>query len=231
MQGRLATLAAAVPVCDSIADIGTDHAYLPLRLLAEKRITRAIAADIGAGPLAAAKRHIAAAGRSAEVECRRGDGLTVLAPGEVDGVTIAGIGGSLLARILTASPEVLASLRFLVLQPMTGSEIVRRTLHEIGWHSEREYLVEEDGELYEIIYAEPGRTEPPAQWWFGENLLRERQPLLEVLLTRLLQRKRHEYAGLSRAATTNEAAARKRNRVAAEIREGEEYLWQLRSGK
>lgn len=231
MQGRLATLVAAVPICESIADIGTDHAYLPLQLLAEQRIRRAIAADIGTGPLAAAKRHIAAAGRSAEIECRLGDGLTVLHPGEVDGVTIAGIGGPLLARILTASPEVVASLRFLVLQPMTGSDVVRRTLHEIGWHGEREYLVREGREIYEIIYAEPGRTESPAQWWFGANLLHEREPLLEVLLTKLVQRKRYEYDGLSRAATNNETAARKRERLAEEIREGEDYLWRLRSGK
>ena len=93
MQGldeRLAAVAAFVPLGARLADIGADHAKLPLALAAKEKIARAIAVDVNEGPFEAARRAVRAAGMAQLVEVRLGDGLAALAPGEVDAVAVAG---------------------------------------------------------------------------------------------------------------------------------------------
>lgn len=154
LSPRLAMVAGYVLPAAPLADIGTDHGYLPAYLVSEGIIPRAIAGDILPGPLEAARATITAAGLTGRIELRLGSGLKVLRPGEVATAAICGMGGSLIAEILAAGP--LAGIQRLVLQPMGGEERLREWLAGNGWRLAAETLVEDTGRLYVISAAEPG---------------------------------------------------------------------------
>ena len=101
LSERLRALAKLVPAGSVLADIGTDHAWVPSELLLTGRISHAIAMDIGEGPLKRAATHIAELGLSEQVSLRLSDGFAALEPGEADCVLIAGMGGELMQGILT----------------------------------------------------------------------------------------------------------------------------------
>ncbi len=185
---RLATIAALVPPGSSLADIGTDHAYLPVYLVSEGLVPRAIAGEVNPGPFAAAGEALARVGLADRVSLRFGDGLTVLVAGEVDTVVIAGMGGLTIIEILAARPEVTGSLKRLILQPMQAAAPLRRWLAENGWRLVAEALVEEDGRLYEVMAAEPGLVEAyePILDDIGPLLWARRHPLLKDHLAALL---------------------------------------------
>ncbi len=106
-----------VPVCESMADIGTDHGYLPIYLVQEGRAKRAIACDVNDGPLTRAREDVSSSGLSRQIGLRLGGGLAPLGKGEVDGVTICGMGGLLMRDILVENEEKAQALSWLVLQP------------------------------------------------------------------------------------------------------------------
>ncbi len=134
LDARLRSIAEFVPRGSRVADIGTDHAQLAIELIASGRATHVIAADLNAGPLDAARKNIADAGLSKQIETRLGDGLKVLRAGEVDAVCMAGMGGALMCEIL--SDEITASIARLILQPMNVSDRVRTWLGQNGWGNE-----------------------------------------------------------------------------------------------
>ncbi|WP_215829850.1 tRNA (adenine(22)-N(1))-methyltransferase [Pelorhabdus rhamnosifermentans] len=148
---RLAAIAQMVLPGATIADIGTDHAYLPVELIRRGKVSRAIAGDIHEGPYQAATVTVKEAGLSKQISVRLGDGLAVLEPGEVDTVILAGMGGSTMIQILAAQGNVTASLKQIILQPMNGAALLREWLHKQKWLFVEETLVEEEGHLYEII--------------------------------------------------------------------------------
>ena len=183
-----------------VADIGTDHAYLPVELVRRGAAQSAIACDIGAGPCEAARRTVAAAGLGARIAVRQGDGLTPLAPDEVDAAVIAGMGGKAIAGILARSLPLAKSLRRLVLQPMNAAALLRNWLLENGWEIVEEELALEDARLYEIIAVEPARAARPAPkpllLEIGPLLWRQRHPLLKMHIERLLAREKRVLAGM-----------------------------------
>jgi tRNA (adenine22-N1)-methyltransferase len=153
---RLNAIAALVPEGKPLADIGTDHAYLPVTLLKEGKIPSAIAVEVHEGPYQAAREAIHRSGVQDRISLRFGDGLTPLSPGEAGTVVIAGMGGSTIIDILNGEPEVTASIARLVLQPMLAAAAVRRWLLAHNWHIVDEMLVTDEDRLYEIIAAERG---------------------------------------------------------------------------
>ena len=158
---RLEAIAALVPQNCVVADIGTDHAYLPVLLMQKGLIKAAIAADIAEGPCRAAQTNIGMYGLKDKIEVRRGSGLTVLKPGEADGAVIAGMGGSTIVQILEECPEVAKTLKFLIVQPMAGAPGLRMWACENGWRIADEALAEEPQHLYEIIMLVPGSEDEP----------------------------------------------------------------------
>ena len=100
LSNRLSAVASFVTDGNVLADVGTDHGYIPIYLLQEKRIKKAIAMDINAGPLQRAKEHIALYGLKDYIETRLSDGVEALMPGEADTILIAGMGGGLVMHIL-----------------------------------------------------------------------------------------------------------------------------------
>ena len=144
----------------AIADIGTDHAYLPIFLLREGIAERAIACDIGRGPIDRARENIASAGLSDRISTLRTDGLHGVEPFHPDHILIFGMGGELIVKILSEAPWVHdASIR-LILQPMSRVEVLRRYLWENGFSIVGETLSREDDRIYQTICAEwRGRSE------------------------------------------------------------------------
>lgn len=158
---RLEAISRLVPYNCLLADIGTDHAYLPVFLLLENKIKGAIAGDIVEGPCKAAANTVSMYNMKSKVQVRLGSGLSVLQPGEVDCISIAGMGGSTIVDILSTDIEIARTAKRLVLQPQTGAKGLRRWLLEHGWSIIDEELVWENKRLYEIIVAEICNEKPP----------------------------------------------------------------------
>ncbi|MCQ6558306.1 tRNA (adenine(22)-N(1))-methyltransferase [Paenibacillus mendelii] len=155
LSKRLQTIADRVTAGSRVADIGSDHALLPVYLIQSGRIPSAVAGELNSGPCEAARKQTADAGLTGKIAVRQGDGLAVLQPGEVDAITIAGMGGSLMADILESGQQSgkLAGVQELVLQPNVGEDIVRRWLVRRGWVLADEAILEEDGRIYEVLHA------------------------------------------------------------------------------
>lgn len=188
LVGRLAALAAFVPQGARLADIGTDHAYLPIELIQDHIIVSAIAGDIHVGPYKAAKEHVEALGLEQKISVRLGNGLAVLSPGEVEVAVIAGMGGQTIIEILNNSIEVTKSLDRLILQPMVAAASVRRWLEENGWYLADERLVQDDGRLYEIVVAEQGKALicEPVMYDIGQKLWNDKSELLILHVDQLI---------------------------------------------
>jgi tRNA (adenine22-N1)-methyltransferase len=153
LSPRLALAAELVPPGRVMADIGTDHAYLPAWLVAADRIPRAIAADVGQGPLQNAARTIEALGLEGRVLLRQSDGLAAFSPGEAEVFLFAGMGGTLIARLLAEAPWVNAPGGVIVAQPMRRSEDLRHWLRANGWHIETENACFDAGRPYHALRA------------------------------------------------------------------------------
>ena len=153
LSQRLSSVASMVTAGNCLADVGTDHGYVPIYLYERNIIPRAIAMDINKGPLERAALHIAESGMKEAIETRLSDGLTALKPGEADSVVIAGMGGPLIIRILSAHPEVTESLKELILQPQSEISEVRIWLYEQGYEIVEEHMVFEDGKYYPMFKA------------------------------------------------------------------------------
>ncbi len=196
---RLRAIADLVPPdCRCLADIGTDHGYVPAALLLAGRVGRAVAADVGALPLDHARRTAARCGVEDRMDLRLGDGLSVLSPGEADVIVIAGMGGDTIAGILAAAPWSRDG-PLLLLQPMSRACELRRWLPERGYAVRAETLVQDKGVLYPILSAAGGTMAPAseAQAWGG--FLLEGDPLWGRYLSDRILRLRRAAAGLERA--------------------------------
>ena len=153
LSKRLRAVADLVPGGTVLADVGTDHAYIPIALVEEGKIPRALAMDINQGPLMRAEENIKAHGLEEKIEIRLSDGLEKMKKGEADAVLIAGMGGLLTVRILSGKREILDGAT-LVLQPQSDLPSVRGWLAEEGYAITAEDLVLEDGKYYPMMRAQ-----------------------------------------------------------------------------
>lgn len=153
LSERLSSVASMVTAGNCLADVGTDHGYVPIYLYERQMIPRAIAMDVNKGPLERARLHIAEYGYHNAIETRLSDGLQALRAGEAESVVIAGMGGPLIIRILSAYPEVTASFKELILQPQSEISEVRVWLGEQGYEIIEEHMVFEDGKYYSMFKA------------------------------------------------------------------------------
>ena len=152
MDSRLKAIMDFVPSGSRVADIGTDHGYLAIELIKQNIAEFVVASDKNPKPLAAAQKNIRDAGiDNKNIDLRLSDGLKSLKVGEVDVICVAGMGGALMCEILDASPEIVAGVEKIILQPMNVVERVRQWSAENNFHIEDEDLAEVDGIIYEII--------------------------------------------------------------------------------
>ncbi len=168
---RLQTIANFVPPGARLGDIGTDHAYLPLALVADGKITGAVAIDVHKGPYQSALNAVYSTGLADRIDVRFGDGLEPLVPGEVDALVLAGMGGVTILEILNNKPEVLHEVSTLILQPQGAEGRVRESLGSRGWRLKDEVLIEEANRVYTVIVymRQEGFTaaelEEKVRWW------------------------------------------------------------------
>lgn len=194
---RLRLLAGWVPPGARLADIGTDHGYLPVWLSLRGQVSAAIASDLRKGPL----EHARETGRlygAAGIDFRLGNGLEGIAPEEADVIVIAGMGGENIASILEAAPWTADGAHTLLLAPHTKAEVLRRFLMDHGYAIRREALVEDRGTLYPVMEAVAGSMELSlGQQWGGAGLLRD--PLGERYIIERMIRLFGAVAGLNRS--------------------------------
>lgn len=190
LSKRLQAVASFVTAGYGLADIGTDHAYIPIELVRSGRIPEAIAMDVNRGPLERAQENIREHGLTEKIRTRLSDGFAGLEPGEADSAVIAGMGGGLTIRILKEGQHTVASLRECILQPQSEIEKVRAFLLEEGFLFIGEDMVEEDGKYYPMMKVVPPHGSEKESLWdetelrYGRYLLRERNPVLRQYLER-----------------------------------------------
>ncbi len=138
----------ALRPCNLLADIGTDHGYVPIAAVQRALANRAIAADLRAAPLAVARRHVVRAGVEDRVRLVQSDGLRELVHEPIDELVLAGMSGTLVARICGAAP--LPSVQRIVAQPNSGLRALRAWAHASGWHLHDEQIVEEGGRFFTV---------------------------------------------------------------------------------
>lgn len=170
MTPRLRAIANQIPQGARLADVGTDHGHLPVWLLLNGKIDRAIAADLRAGPLDRARKTARQYGQTEWVSFRLCDGLADVGPDEVDTVVIAGMGGETISAILKAAPWTREG-KLLLLQPMTGAPRLREWLQVNEYVILDEEIVREGKKLYSIWTVRGGEMPPltPAELWAGKN--------------------------------------------------------------
>ncbi len=184
LSERMRRTAALVTPGNRTADVGCDHAYTSIYLVQHGIAPHVIAMDINAGPLARARENVVRFGLEEQIELRRSDGLAALAPSEAETILIAGMGGPLAERILSAFSRTLAAVRELVLQPQSELAKVRRFLHRAGFCITAEDMVSEDGKYYVMLRAVHG-TEAPwteEEYLYGKHLTAEAVPVLRDFL-------------------------------------------------
>ena len=182
LSNRLSALASLVSKGHRLADIGTDHGYIPIYLCQTGIIPSAIAMDIGKGPLQQATAHIKQQGLSSRIRTRLSDGLTALQPGEADTILIAGMGGGLVSEEL-------------ILQPQSEIAQVRAYLRTHGFRILEEEMILEDGKYYPMMKVvqetASGQREETVQVQvedaFGPVLLQKKHPVLKEWLQRELK--------------------------------------------
>lgn len=226
LSRRLQLILEQIPSSSRLADIGSDHALLPVAAVQQGVVLSAVAGEVNPGPYEAALKQVKESGMTEVIDVRKGDGLDVIAAGEADVITIAGMGGSLIAAILDRGIAKLSPVRRLVLQPNVGEDTLRLWLLEHGWVLVKELILEEDGKIYEILVAEPEgasaisnedvykeRTLPGGslltkQWLlrFGPWLTRQPEPVFYDKWTDELEKMERILDSLSRSELSTAAA-------------------------
>lgn len=175
LSRRLEAVASYVPQGARLADVGSDHAYLPLFLVEQGRIDFAVAGEVVQGPYQSALQNVEQVGQSDKISVRLANGLAAVElDDQVSTVTIAGMGGRLIAEILEAGVDKLASVERLILQPNNREDDVRRWLVTHDFQLVAEEILEENDKIYEILVAEKGTVDLTAdQLRFGPYLLEE----------------------------------------------------------
>lgn len=189
LSKRLQAVADLVTVRGCVADIGTDHAYIPIYLTEHKKVKKAFAMDVNEGPLIRAEEHVKEAGLKEQIKMRRSDGLEKLSPGEVEAVIIAGMGGGLVMRILTEGQAVAETLQECILQPQSEIAKVREFLLQNGYQIVQEEMVLDEGKYYPMMRVVPSKESEREKWdetqlRYGKLLLEMRHPILEQYLKR-----------------------------------------------
>lgn len=153
ISNRLKKCADLVSCGSKIADIGTDHAYIPIYLMLQRKISHAIACDIGEGPLKNAEKNIKSYGFEKDIETRLSDGFLNIKENEADEIIIAGMGGNMISNILRDCPWENKHTKRFILNPMKYEEKLHEFLFSNGYEIQNEIAVKCSGKSYLIIDA------------------------------------------------------------------------------
>ena len=186
LTDRLLKIASLVTEGKRVADIGTDHGYIPVYLLNKNKVPFAILADVNKGPLDNARKEVRHNNLLDKTDLRLGSGIEILKKGEVDEVIIAGMGGILISELLEANKEVSHSVDKLILQPMQAQDELRKYLFSNGYEILNEVLVKEDFRIYEILEVKytGNNTQVEDEIYFevGKKLIENKDELLNEFI-------------------------------------------------
>ena len=176
---RLELVASFVPQGAILLDVGSDHAYLPIELVERGKIESAIAGEVVEGPYQSAVKNVEAHGLKEKIQVRLANGLAAFEEADqVSVITIAGMGGRLIARILEEGLDKLANVERLILQPNNREDDLRIWLQDNGFQIVAESILEEAGKFYEILVVEAGQMKLSARdVRFGPFLSKEVSPV------------------------------------------------------
>ena len=199
---RLERVAANVPSGARLADIGSDHAYLPVALLRRGAISAAVAGELASTPFHAAQRTVRDNDLQAQISVRQANGLAAIEPDDgITAISLCGMGGETIRDILDGGKARLSGRERLVLQPNGGEAPLRHWLMDNGYTILNEELVHENRFYYEIIVAE--RAGPVAysaeQLYFGPLQMQARSPVFLAKWQRALRLKQKVLAGLEQS--------------------------------
>lgn len=242
LSNRLLHIAAQVQPADTLADVGCDHGYLPIYLIRNGCIRRAVAMDVGEGPLQRAAAHIAEEQLENYIQTRLSNGLERLQPGEADAVVIAGMGGNLIMDILSRGEAVVRTLGQLVIEPQSELAGVRRFLREQNYCVAQEDLVLEDGKFYPILRILPKRASDDAAYAqscglelsitdaYGCQLLMQRHPVLAKYLQKEHAQCEQILRGLPDAQTGGARIAQRRDELYQQLARNEAAQTYMKAG-
>lgn len=175
----------------TIVDVGTDHGYIPIYLVKNKKINYAIASDINKGPVEKAKLNIKNYNLENMINCRLGGGLTTIKKNEVEVAIIAGMGGNLIRDIIENSLDIFKKLDYVILQPVQNPEVLKEYIYSKGYDILDEELVKEDGKFYEIFkirYNNNIKEIENIYYEISEILLKKKHPVMKEYLNFKLEK-------------------------------------------
>lgn len=219
ISDRLIKVAQMITPDRRVADIGTDHGYVPIYLMQHGLAKHVIAMDVKEGPLAKARENIRLCGLEDVIEVRLSDGFEKLQSGEVESVCISGMGGELMKKLLLNGRHVTESIEEFVLSPHSEISLVRAYMHEMGHMIIEEEMLKDDGKFYTILKTARG-SEPvytALENRYGRQLLKKREP---VFMAFLEERRRKQKLILENLKRNGSLASAKRHvQIEREIEE------------
>ncbi|MBQ4543588.1 MAG: SAM-dependent methyltransferase [Clostridia bacterium] len=177
LPDRLKAVVSLIPKCNVLADIGTDHAYIPIHAVLNGIAKTSIAADVVEGPLKIAKQNINTYMLSEKISVVKSNGLKNII--NADLIVIAGMGGTLIGEILEADTDKAKNASALVLQPMSCTYELRKKLHILGFMIDKEILVRDSGKIYTAMVVKKGQQQFDSniQYEIGKYLIDTKPPL------------------------------------------------------
>lgn len=225
LSKRLAAAASYIPKSARLADIGSDHAYLPVALVQNQAIEFAVAGEVVKGPFEKAKNEVSSRKLEKVIDVRLGNGLEVISADDlINTVSICGMGGALIRDILNRGlqQEKLLKKEKLILQPNVGEKTLRTFLMQQQYKITAEEIVEENDKIYEIIVAEPSDqvvNYTDLELMFGPELLKERTDIFKEKWRRELDKLAYIQSELKKSTAPNMDKTQKIEREAEQIRE------------
>lgn len=210
LSKRLEMVASFVPTGAIVADIGSDHAYLPCYLVHKGIASRAIAGEVVKGPYESAVRQVRSEGLTEKITVRMADGLKAIEESDkVSAVTIAGMGGPLIVSILEKHPQALKTVTRLILQPNIHAKAIREWAIEHNWAIQDEVILEEDGKVYEIVVLQRGQMNlTEAEILLGPKLMVTKSDVFKNKWSREIANWQRVQQAIEKAETTPENKAK-----------------------
>lgn len=200
---RLEEVAKKIGKTDVLCDIGCDHAYLPVYLVKNGFVKKAYACDVRKGPIEAAEKNIEKYNLKDKIQTVLSDGLKEVSKKDITCISICGMGGNLMAKIISEEIECAKKVDKLILQPMTEVEVLREFLYENGFFVFDESIAKEDRRYYNILCVKKGTEEKSDafDFQFGKKLFENPSDLLFEYLEK-------NYNALSKALQEKQKAGR-----------------------
>lgn len=217
LSQRLTRVAHHVPSGAVVADIGSDHAYLPCHLVLNGVVDKAVAGEVVKGPYESAQKQVQQEGLAEKIQVRLASGLDAIYPADnITAVTIAGMGGPLICSILEQGKERLAGVERLILQPNVHAKSIREWATANNWTIVEEEILKENEKIYEILVLEKASSTviwTPKQLLMGPELLKEQTKIFHEKWERESGQWKKIVASMESTAQTEEIMVKKQELI------------------